>query len=158
MNILVAEDETDIRSLLKMNLEENAYTVFPAENGLEAWEIIKTQEVHLAILDVMMPGLDGFNLLRRIRETSTIPVIFLTARADDMDKVLGLGIGADDYLVKPFSMSELLARVGAQLRRSNEYVLPKQQSAAIIEYGVLRIDKDGCCAYKDGQPVELNAK
>lgn len=158
MNILVAEDETDIRNLLKINLEENSYTVFLAENGIRAWEIMKTQEIHLAILDVMMPRLDGFNLLRKIRETSTIPVIFLTARADDMDKVLGLGIGADDYLTKPFSVSELLARVGAQLRRTNEYIYSKQQSTDVIEYGGLRIDKDGCCVYKDGKPIELNAK
>lgn len=158
MNILIAEDEADIRNLLRINLEENAYTVFPAKNGLEALDILKAQEIHLAVLDVMMPGLDGFNLLRKIRETSTVPVIFLTARADDMDKVLGLGIGADDYLVKPFSMSELLARIGAQLRRSNEYTLSKKQSAAALEYGALRIDRDGCCAYKNGRLMELNAK
>lgn len=158
MNILVAEDEADIRNLLRINLEENAYTVFPAKNGLEAWETMKTQEIHLAILDVMMPGLDGFNLLRKIREISTVPVIFLTARADDMDKVLGLGIGADDYLVKPFSLSELLARVGAQLRRSNEYMPSKRQSAAVIEYGELCIDREGCCVYKNNKPIELNAK
>ncbi|KPU42870.1 alkaline phosphatase synthesis transcriptional regulatory protein PhoP [Oxobacter pfennigii] len=158
MNILVAEDEADIRNLLKVNLEENDYTVFAAENGLDAWDIIKAQEVNLAILDVMMPMLDGFNLLRKIREKSTIPVIFLTARADDMDKLLGLGMGADDYLVKPFSMKELIARVAAQLRRSNEYTLSKQQENNVIEYGRLRIDKEGCCVYKDGNPIGLNAK
>ncbi len=158
VNILIAEDETDIRNLLKINLEENAYTVYPAANGLAAWEIIKTREVHLAILDVMMPGLDGFNLLRKIREISTIPVIFLTARTDDMDKILGLGMGADDYLAKPFSINELLARVGAQLRRNHEYLLPKQKEAVLLQYGKLRIDKESCCAYVDDKPVELNAK
>jgi DNA-binding response OmpR family regulator len=158
MSILVADDESDIRNLIKISLAENGYTVLTAENGKEAWDILTTQEVHLAILDVMMPELDGFNLLRKIREHSTIPVIFLTARADDMDKVLGLGLGADDYLSKPFSVAELIARVGAQLRRSNEYLSPKEKEAARITYGDLTIDKDKCCAYKNGKHIELSAK
>jgi len=158
MTILVAEDESDIRNLLKISLEENGYTVITAKDGREAWEIIRTQPIDLAILDVMMPVLDGFNLLRKIREFSTVPVIFLTARADDMDKVLGLGLGADDYLCKPFSMTELLARVGAQLRRSTEYLLPKEKAPALVIYGELSVDKDQCCAYKGGEPVELGAK
>ncbi len=158
MNILVVEDEADIRNLLKINLEEEGYCVFPAGDGLEAFEIMKKQQVHLAILDVMMPRLDGFNLLRKIRETSTIPVIFLTARAEDMDKVLGLSMGADDYLAKPFSMNELQARVKAQLRRSHEYMLPKQREEALLKYGNLSIDKDCCMAYVSDEPVQLNAK
>ncbi len=158
MNILIAEDETDIRNLIRINLEENDYTVFSAQNGLEAWEIIKTQEIHLAVLDVMMPGLDGFNLLRKIRTISTLPVIFLTARMDEMDKVLGLGLGADDYLVKPFSMNELIARIGAQLRRSHQYIGTKQREPTVLQYGVLCIDKEACIAYKKGKPLELNTK
>jgi DNA-binding response OmpR family regulator len=156
--ILIADDENDIRNLLKISLEEQGYTVFTAKNGKEAWDILTAQDVHLAILDVMMPVMDGFNLLRKIREHSTIPVIFLTARADDMDKVLGLGLGADDYLSKPFSIAELVARVGAQLRRNNEYRLPKEKAAASLTYGELRIDKEKCCAYKNGAPIELGAK
>ena len=158
MNILIAEDETDIRNLIRINLEENDYTVFSAQNGLEAWEIIKTQEIHLAVLDVMMPGLDGFNLLRKIRTISTLPVIFLTARMDEMDKVLGLGLGADDYLVKPFSMNELIARIGAQLRRSHQYIQLKQREPTVLQYGALSIDKEACNACKKGKPLELNAK
>jgi len=158
MNILVADDEYDIRNLIRISLEENGYTVLTAENGKEAWDILATQNVHLAILDVMMPVLDGFNLLRKIREHSTIPVIFLTARTDDMDKVLGLGLGADDYLAKPFSVAELVARVGAHLRRSNEYLSPKEKTCANITYGNLSIDKEKCLAYKDGEPIELSAK
>lgn len=158
MNILVVEDEVDIRNLLKINLEEEGYCVFPAGDGLEAWEIMKKQQIHLAVLDVMMPRLDGFNLLRKIRETSTIPVIFLTARAENMDKVLGLSMGADDYLAKPFSMNELLARVKAQLRRSHEYLLPKQREDALLKYGKLSIDKDSCTAYVNNESIELNAK
>lgn len=158
MNILIADDENDIRNLIKISLEENGYTVLTAQNGKEAWDILMTQEVHLAILDVMMPVMDGFNLLRKIREFSTIPVIFLTARTDDMDKVLGLGLGADDYLAKPFSIAELVARVGAHLRRSNEYLSPKEKTGVKITYGNMAIDKEKCCVFKDGEPIELGAK
>ena len=158
MVILVADDEKDIRDLIKISLEENGYTVLTAQNGKEAWDILRAQEVHLAILDVMMPVMDGFNLLRKIREHSTLPVIFLTARTDEMDKVLGLGLGADDYLAKPFSIAELVARVGAQLRRNNEYLSPKEKSNSSITYGNLSIDKEKCCAFKNGEPIELGAK
>lgn len=105
-----------------------------------------------------MPRLDGFNLLRKIRETSNIPVIFLTARGDDMDKILGLGIGADDYLVKPFSMTEFMARIGAHLRRRFEYNSNYRNSLSKIEFGSLCLDKNGCCVYKDGELIDLNAK
>ncbi|WP_089610990.1 response regulator transcription factor [Dehalobacterium formicoaceticum] len=158
MKILIADDEIDIRNLIKISLEENGYTVLAAQNGKEAWDILTAQDIDLAILDVMMPVMDGFNLLRKIREHSTIPVIFLTARTDDMDKVLGLGLGADDYLGKPFSVAELIARVRALLRRSNEYLSPKEQTAAAITYGHLSIDKEKCCVFKDGNPIEFGAK
>lgn len=157
MNILVAEDEADIRNLLTISLEDEGYRVFPAADGMAALECFEAESIDLAILDVMMPRLDGFNLLRRIREKSTVPVIFLTARGEDMDKVMGLGMGADDYLSKPFSMSELIARVAAHLRRSREYLGPKRETS-MLSYGALQIDRDACCATRDGAPVELNAK
>lgn len=158
ITILVAEDEADIRNLLAISLEESDYTVLTAKDGQEAWHILQSQTVDLAILDVMMPLLDGFNLLRKIREYSTIPVIFLTARIDEMDKVLGLGLGADDYLVKPFSMAELLARVGAQLRRNQQYLNPRETSPVFLHYGELTIDTNACCAFKAGELIELGAK
>lgn len=158
MNILIAEDEKDIRNLLLLKLEQEGYSVFAVKDGLEALEVIKKKPIDLAILDVMMPRLDGFNLLRKIREISTVPVMFLTARGDDMDKVLGLGIGADDYIVKPFNMQELLARIGAQLRRTHEYFNQNKKTNSQIEYGALVLNKDACCIYKDGVQVELNAK
>jgi DNA-binding response OmpR family regulator len=157
VNILVAEDEADIRKLLTISLEDEGYRVLPAADGMAALDVFQAEVVDLAILDVMMPRLDGFNLLRRIREESTIPVIFLTARGEDMDKVMGLGMGADDYLSKPFSMSELIARVAAQLRRSQEYAQPNRDRPS-LSYGALRIDQEACCAYRDDVPVELNAK
>lgn len=157
MNILIAEDEEDIRNLLKIHLEANGYQVFPCSNGLQALEIVEKQEMHLAILDVMMPVLDGYQVLKRIRETSDIPVLFLTARDQDMDKVLGLGLGADDYLTKPFSMAELLARVAAHLRRYQRYTETMGQTQ-VLSYGDLKLDKGSCTAYVSGQPVILNAK
>lgn len=158
MKILIADDEADIRNLIKINLEENGYTVLSAQNGKEALDLLLSEDIHLAILDVMMPIMDGFNLLRKIREYNTIPVIMLTARTDDMDKVFGLGLGADDYLSKPFSVSELIARVGAQLRRSNEYLTPREKSVTTVTYGNLSMDREKCCAFKDGKPIELGAK
>ena len=158
MNILIAEDEKDIRNLLQLQLEQEGYLIYAAKDGMEALEILQNTAIDLAVLDVMMPRLDGFNLLRKIRQTSNLPVIFLTARGDDMDKILGLGIGADDYLVKPFSMAELLARVGAQLRRNLEYSTQKPQAFSKIECGSLCLDKDACCVYIDDRHVEMNAK
>ncbi len=158
MNILVVEDEADIRNLIRINLEDEGYSVFAACDGIEALEVLRKETVNLAVLDVMMPKLDGFNLLRKIREEYTIPVIFLTARADEMDKVLGLEMGADDYMVKPFSMSELHARIRAQLRRNHEYLLTKQENDKLLQYGALVIDRESCCAYIRGEQIELNAK
>ncbi|WP_341457229.1 response regulator transcription factor [Acetobacterium bakii] len=129
-----------------------------AKDGIEALEEIKNNTIDLGIFDVMMPRLDGFNLLRKIRETSQMPVIFLTARGDDMDKVLGLGLGGDDYLVKPVSMTELIARVGAHLRRNYEYPETKTAKKSRLDYGSLCLDEDACCVYQDGVLAELSAK
>jgi DNA-binding response OmpR family regulator len=157
MNILVAEDEADIRHLLRIGLEEDGHNVLTASDGMEALAIFQKEALHLCILDVMMPRLDGLNLLRKIRETSTVPVMFLTARAEDMDKVLGLGLGADDYMAKPFSMAELRARVGAQLRRNNDY-LSTVKETPVLHYGALTLDKASCTVFLDGAPIDLNAK
>jgi len=158
MNILIAEDEKDIRELLKISLENESYIVFATSNGIDALEVIKNNEIDLAILDVMMPRLDGFNLLRKIRQISNIPVIFLTAKGDDMDKVLGLGIGADDYLVKPFSITELIARVGAHLRRNTKYLNKSAIDSEKIVCGELCLDKSACCVILNNTPIDLNAK
>lgn len=157
ISILIAEDELDIQNLIKLTLSEAGYTVFAANDGLEALAVFNQHHIDLAILDVMMPKLDGFNLLRKMRETSHIPVIFLTARGDEIDKVMGLGVGADDYMVKPFGTSELIARVAAQLRRHTEYSA-KNKDDAKIEIGNLTLDNDSCVLYKDGRMIELNAK
>jgi DNA-binding response OmpR family regulator len=158
MNILIAEDEPDIRRLIRLHLEEKAYRIYEAKDGVEALGIFTNQTMDLAILDVMMPRLDGFNLLREIRKTSHIPVLFLTARNEEMDKILGLGLGADDYLVKPFSTAELIARVEALLRRRNVYDSRQEEMADTVQYGQLKLHVKEGLLYKDGQPVPLNAK
>ena len=158
MTILVAEDDGAVRSLIGISLKGAGYRVLEAGDGLEALNLAFSQTIDLCLLDVMMPGLDGFNLLRKIRERSTVPVIFLTARAEEMDKVLGLGLGADDYMAKPFSVEELLARVGAQLRRSSQYQTKQARAADIISYGDLSVDKGTYTASKGGMALDLGTK
>ncbi len=116
-NILLCDDEKDIVNALKIYLEESNYTFFLANNGTEAIEIIREQDIHLILLDIMMPVMDGITALQKIREISNIPVILLTAKSEDTDKILGLNIGADDYITKPFNPMEVRARVKSQLRR-----------------------------------------
>ncbi len=116
-NILVCDDEKDIVSALKIYLTSEGYQVFEAFNGKEAIELVKTKEIHLVLMDIMMPILDGISAMVEIRKISNVPVILLTAKSEDTDKVLGLNVGADDYVTKPFNPVELQARVKSQLRR-----------------------------------------
>lgn len=116
-NILVCDDEKDIVSALKIYLTADGYQVFEAYNGREALEVLKSQEIHLVLMDIMMPVMDGISAMVKIREVSNVPVILLTAKSEDTDKVLGLTVGADDYVTKPFNTVELQARVKSQLRR-----------------------------------------
>ena len=115
--ILVCDDEKDIVSALRIYLTAEGYEVFEAFNGKEAIEVLQKQEIHLVLMDIMMPVLDGISAMVEIRKTSNVPVILLTAKSEDMDKVLGLNVGADDYITKPFNPVELQARVKSQLRR-----------------------------------------
>lgn len=116
-NILVCDDEKDIVSALRIYLTAEGYEVFEAYNGRDAIEVLKNQEIHLILMDIMMPMMDGISAMVEIRKTSNVPVILLTAKSEDMDKVLGLNVGADDYITKPFNPVELQARVKSQLRR-----------------------------------------
>ena len=116
-NILVCDDEKDIVSALNIYLTADGYRVFEAYNGREAVELLKNEEIHLVIMDIMMPEMNGISAMVKIRETSNVPVILLTAKSEDTDKVLGLTVGADDYVTKPFNPVELQARVKSQLRR-----------------------------------------
>lgn len=116
-NILICDDERDIVSALKIYLEAEGYTTFAAYNGREALGLLSERDIHLVLMDIMMPEMDGISAMVKIRESSNVPVILLTAKGEDTDKVLGLNVGADDYITKPFNPVEMLARVRAQLRR-----------------------------------------
>ena len=116
-NILVCDDEKDIVSALKIYLTADGYQIYEAYNGKQAIEVLREQQIHLVLMDIMMPEMDGITAMVKIRETSNVPVILLTAKSEDMDKVLGLTVGADDYITKPFNPVELQARVKSQLRR-----------------------------------------
>ncbi|MCT4563115.1 MAG: response regulator transcription factor [Maledivibacter sp.] len=117
MNILVCDDDKEIVEAIEIYLKNEGYNIFKAHNGLEALEILDNTETHLIIMDIMMPKMDGMKATNKIRETKNIPVIMLSAKSEDMDKIMGLNIGADDYITKPFNPLELTARVKSQLRR-----------------------------------------
>ena len=156
MNILIVEDEQDIRELLEIHLAKEGYAIFTAEDGEQAIDIFQNRDIDIALLDVMIPKIDGFKVLKKIRETSEIPVIFITAREEESDKILGLGLGADDYVIKPFSPIEIIARVNAQLRRYYKYSNKTHKTEIII--GELMLDKESCTIYKNSTEVALNPK
>ncbi len=158
MRILIAEDEHDLRTLLRMNLSNEGHDVLDAPDGLTAWNYLQHEKIDLALLDVMMPGLDGLSLLHRLRQVSNMPVILLTARGEEMDKVLGLNLGADDYMTKPFSMAELMARVTARLRRIEGANRIGYNQSYIVTAGPLMLDKAACQASLNGTPLDLSAK
>ncbi len=158
MRILVAEDERDIRELIEIHLIKDGYQVLTAKDGIEALDVFKSEALDLAVLDVNMPKLNGFKVLNKIRKESKIPVILLTARGSDEDKILGLGLGADDYLTKPISMVELVASRKSTFRRNYEYIEPKNEEKKILESGDLLIDLEQFSAFKKGELLDLNAK
>lgn len=155
MKILVVDDEVLLVKGIRLNLQNEGYEVITGSNGAEAVQAAKTQNPDLIILDVMMPEMDGLEACFRIREFSQVPIIMLTAKADDMDKLMGFEQGADDYLTKPFNILELKARVRALLRRSQSNATSQSQ---LFQIGSISLDPEGRNAYKDGKLVELTAK
>ena len=155
MKILVVDDERLLVKGIKFNLENEGYQVETAYDGLKAVELAKNGGFDLIILDLMMPELDGLEACLRIREFSNVPVIMLTARGEDTDKIIGFECGADDYVTKPFNILELKARVRALLRRSGAGGTAK---SGVITAGRLGLDTDQRVALRDGEPVELTAK
>lgn len=135
-SILVCDDEKDIVSALKIYLTADGYQVYEAYSGWQAVEILQKEEIHLVLMDIMMPEMDGISAMIKIRETSNVPVILLTAKSEDADKVVGLTVGADDYVTKPFNPVELQARVKSQLRR---YMQLGGGKAALQEEGILQL-------------------
>ncbi len=155
MKILVVDDEKLLVRGIKFNLENEGYQVEAAYDGEEGLNLAKTGGFDLIILDLMMPKLSGLEVCMRIREFSMVPIIMLTARTDDMDKIIGFEYGADDYVTKPFNILELKARVRALLRRST---LKSQAEGSLISNGAIAIDCDRRAAFRDGEPVELTGR
>lgn len=161
MKILVAEDEKDIRQLIKTQLAAEGYEVLTAEDGMEALAMFQREQPDLALLDVMMPKMDGFTLLRKIRETSEMPVIFVTARGEEMERVCGLSLGADDYLVKPFGLAELSARVSVQLRhlkRREAFENQEKEEHPLLICGDIVLDPVAGTVKKGERLLDFHAK
>ena len=155
-NILVCDDDKEIVDAIDIYLSQEGYHILKAYDGLQAIEIMKKEEVHLILLDIMMPNLDGIRATRKIRETSSVPIIMLSAKSEDVDKILGLNIGADDYITKPFNPLELIARVRSQLRRYTQLGnLATEEKEAVYVCGGLVVNDDLKTVTVDGEPVKL---
>lgn len=159
-HILVVEDDKEILEGIKIYLKNQGYTVFGAANGLEGLEVIEKEEIHLAIVDLMMPKMDGITMTMKFREKHDFPVIMLTAKSEEIDKITGLNVGADDYVTKPFAPMELMARVNSQLRRYRKFMEALQGRTEVnkdntLVVGGLELDEEKASVTVDGNPVKL---
>ncbi len=157
-NILVVDDDKEIVNAIEIYLKREGYNIIKAYNGEEALEQISKNEIHLIILDIMMPEKDGIETLKEIRKTKTIPVILLSAKSEDYDKISGLDTGADDYITKPFNPLELIARVKSNIRRYVEFGnISKKESRNILKTGQLEVDDETKKVTVDGKEIKLTA-
>ncbi len=156
--ILVVEDEATLREMLQFNLEKEGYSVITAGDGVTALKLARSEHPDLIVLDIMLPELDGFEVCRILRREMTVPILMLTAKEDEIDRVLGLELGADDYMTKPFSMRELKARVKAMLRRMSMLQPPSEAIADIISAGDLTIDLNRHRVSIKGAVVEMKPR
>ncbi len=155
-HILVVEDDKEILDGVGIYLKNQGYKVYKALNGREGLKILEEEEIHLAIVDIMMPVMDGITMTMKLREKYDIPVIMLSAKSEEFDKVTGLNIGADDYVTKPFAPMELLARVNSQLRRYSRYMkMADRQEGHLYTIGGLELNEDTVQVSVDGEPVSL---
>lgn len=157
-NVLVVEDEKEIAQGIEIYLKNQGYKVFKAYNGLEGLEIIDKENIHLAIVDIMMPKMDGITMVMKLREQHEFPVIMLSAKSEEMDKIMGLNIGADDYVTKPFNPMELLARVNSQLRRYAKYLKAidtKEDNSDVFVIGGLELNNSTKTVMVDGDNVKF---
>lgn len=154
-NILIVEDSHEIVDLIKLYLEHEEYHIFVAYDGKNAIEIFEKEEIHFVVLDIMLPQLNGYEVIKRIREKSNIPVIIMSAKNQDNEKILGLNLGADDYVSKPFNPLELAARINAQMRRFYDLGGSKNKSDEKISIGDLILDQRECKLYKENEEVDL---
>ncbi|MGN0627620.1 MAG: response regulator transcription factor [Oscillospiraceae bacterium] len=153
-NVLICDDDRDIRNALKIYLSGEGYKILEAENGDAALDVVSKNEVHLILMDIMMPKMDGVSATAKLRETSNAPVILLTAKSEDNDKILGLTAGADDYITKPFNPLEVIARVKAQLRRY-AYLGGMEHKPESVIIGGIELDDNGKTVTLNGDPVSL---
>lgn len=153
-NVLVCDDEKDIVNALEIYLSSEDIKIFKAYNGKEAVEVVRNNEIHLALLDIMMPVMDGIQTINEIRKISNLPVIFLTAKGEDTDKILGLNVGADDYVTKPFNPVEVIARVKSNLRRYTMLGSAVKKESALKVNGI-EIDDDLKQVFVDGEEIKL---
>ncbi|MGI5997589.1 MAG: response regulator transcription factor [Lutispora sp.] len=153
-NILVVEDEKEIAAAIEVYLKNQNYGVYKAYNGMEAIKIFQKEQIDLILMDVMMPTMDGIQSTIKIRETSNVPIIFLSAKSEDTDKIMGLNIGADDYITKPFNPLELLARVNSCLRRYTSYSKSSQPQEDVIRIGGVELNFTTKEVLVDGEPVK----
>ena len=157
-NVLVVDDEKEITDAIEIYLKNQGYNVFKGYNGIEGLEIISKEEIHLAIVDIMMPRMDGIAMTMKLREKYDFPVIMLSAKSEEVDKIMGLNIGADDYVTKPFTPLELLARVNSQLRRYSKFLslvgVEKEKSNSFV-IGGLELNVDTVELTVDGNPVKI---
>lgn len=153
--ILLVEDEVTLSETLRYNLEHEGYSVVVASDGVQGLELARQERPDLLILDVMLPRLDGFSVCRILRQESDVPILMLTARQDEVDRIAGLELGADDYVSKPFSLGELLARVRALLRRADRQPAGSRE---VLDAGALRVDTGSRRAWRDGAELTLSQK
>ena len=157
--ILIVEDDKEIRQGVEIFLKGQGYRVLQAENGLEGLKVLEQETVDLAIVDVMMPRMDGITMVIKLREKYEFPVIFLSAKSEEVDKIMGLNMGADDYITKPFTPMELLARVNSQLRRYRRFMellgKDKKETRGIYRIGGLELNEDTVEVFVDGKPVKV---
>ncbi len=158
MKILVVDDEHNIVDILKVNLEREGYTVIVAYDGVQALEMALSQKPDLVLLDCMLPKMDGFDVCRKIRQQMSIPILMLTAKSEEIDKVLGLELGADDYITKPFSVREVLARVKAQLRRVTFHEASHDVATKILTFNDIEIDTDRYELKLAGKVIDLTLR
>ena len=156
-NILICDDEPDIVSALQIYLSGQEYRIFTAGDGSEVLQILKNEEIHVVLMDIIMPKMDGITALKKLRESYNVPVILLTAKGEDADKVLGLNVGADDYITKPFNPAEVVARVRSQVRRYTQ-LGSKQQVQEVFSVGNLEMDNRTKTVTRDSEPVTLTPK
>lgn len=157
-SILVTDDDKDIVNAISKVLEKEGYKIYKAYNGLEALDVLIQNEIHLIIIDIMMPKLDGLSAMMKIRATKNIPIIVLSAKSEDSDKILGLSMGADDYITKPYNPMELVARVNSNLRRYLSLgAIDSRTESNCIKNGGLMLNINEKQLYLDGEPVKLTA-